>query len=355
MATYTSKLNLKKPEGNELFNRVQDLNDNWDKIDAINASQLPFTPTGNLSSTNVQTALAELDTEKASKLFATNLVTNGDFSNGTTGWTATSATGFQVVNGIAEFVATALNGRLEKNIGNISANEKYYASAKVKTDSSNVSLITTDLTVGGLVVRHVGNNDYQLLSGVYTQTIDKNITIRIVDARSSGWTKIYVDNILLINLTQVFGTGNEPTKEQMDWIFTERDRLGLGHLNGTQELLPMVSLLNLINKKANTAQEAWKTGSLTNGWTGTFRYLKTTTGLVIVEVNITGGTLRGFGIMPVGYRGSNVKKFFGSVFTDNASVKWASGELVDGMYLNSTQQVASYPNVSFVAVYRAEG
>ena len=115
MATYTSKLNLKKPEGNELFNRAQDLNDNWDKIDAHahddayyteaevdsllitkvdketgkslvsdatlldltdgnettlhkhNASNTPFTPTGNLSSTNVQNALAELDSEKASK------------------------------------------------------------------------------------------------------------------------------------------------------------------------------------------------------------------------------------------------------------------------------------------------
>ena len=32
-----------------------------------NASQLPYTPTGDLSSTNVQTALAELDSEKASK------------------------------------------------------------------------------------------------------------------------------------------------------------------------------------------------------------------------------------------------------------------------------------------------
>ena len=116
MATYTSKLNLKKPEGNELFNRAQDLNDNWDKIDAHahddayyteaevdsllitkvdketgkslvsdatlldltdgnettlhkhNASNTPFTPTGNLSSTNVQNALAELDSEKANKV-----------------------------------------------------------------------------------------------------------------------------------------------------------------------------------------------------------------------------------------------------------------------------------------------
>lgn len=101
MATYTSKLNLKKPEGNELFNRVQDLNDNWDKIDVHDhddkvdketgkslvsdatildltdgnettlhkhsASNTPFTPTGSLSSTNVQNALAELDSEKIAK------------------------------------------------------------------------------------------------------------------------------------------------------------------------------------------------------------------------------------------------------------------------------------------------
>ena len=68
MATYTSKLNLKKPEGNELFNRVQDLNDNWDKIDVIgSASGIPFTPSGELESTNSQDALIELENKKIAK------------------------------------------------------------------------------------------------------------------------------------------------------------------------------------------------------------------------------------------------------------------------------------------------
>ena len=149
------------------------------------------------------------------------------------------------------------------------------------------------------------------------------------------------------------------TKQQVDAQLADKAlKTEVGLLSGllTTAKTSIVNAINeLFNNKADKAQEAWKTGSLSNGWTGTFRYMKTTTGLVIVEVNITGGVLRGFGIMPVGYRSSSTRKFFGAVFTDSASVKWASGELVDGMYFNSTQPVASYPNVSFIAVYRAEG
>ena len=110
MPTNTSKFNLVKPLKSEKYN-VDVFNGNADIIDSqiysktevdtaldgkanttttvnskalstniiINASDVPNTPAGNISATNVQNAINELDTEKVDKLFATNLVQNSAF------------------------------------------------------------------------------------------------------------------------------------------------------------------------------------------------------------------------------------------------------------------------------------
>lgn len=199
------------------------------------------------SFSNVNTQLAH----KVENFKLKNEVVNGDFSQGTAGWNTTTTTGFTVVGGIAEFIATAVNGRIEKNIGTILANEKYYTCANVKADSSSVSLRTTDLTVGGIVASHTGNNTFKLLSGVYTQTVDNSIFIRIVDARGSGWTKIYTDNIMLIKLTSIFGVGNEPTKLEMDELMKViPNQWWDGELSLTQKQF-VTWQLNLIRKNTN--------------------------------------------------------------------------------------------------------
>ena len=347
MATYTSKLNLKKPEGNELFNRVQDLNDNWDKIDVHDhdddyyteaesdallltkvdketgkslvsdatlldltdgnettlhkhsATNIPFTPTGSLSSTNVQNALAELDSEKSGKLFATNLVINGDFANGTYMWNSWEATTVSNAEGIeiTNTGSSASGYTYQTNKPKVSSGDKIYAKFKFKPLSSGIVVVRLSIEASGLgspsasptfVSNPVLNTIYDL-SGLSTATITYDNPSHVVFISSPGSEKLQVYRTLLLNLTTIFGSGNEPTKEQMDWIFTERDRLALGHLNGTQELLPMVSLLNLINKKANIAQEAWITPTLLNGWTeiniyqGKIRYRKNNFGSVEIE------------------------------------------------------------------------
>lgn len=270
-----------------------------------NASQLPFTPTGSLSSTNVQTALAELDSEKATKLFATNLVTNGDFSNGTTGWSAVNGSMIES-GGVGIFTATAQNGHSRTININRTINNLYYIRASIKSTSNLVGFQSFGSPLA--TPRHSGSGLFENLSTILiASSTTPNWNIGVADTRASGWNAIEYDNLFCINLTALFGAGNEPTKEQMDWIFTERDRLGLGHLNGTQELLPMVSLLNLINKKADIAQEAWITPTLLNGWaveSGKIcRYRKNQLGQIEIELNITGGTL-GANIMtlPIGYR-----------------------------------------------------
>src|SRR5690606_27111425 len=43
----------------------------------------------------------------------------------------------------------------------------------------------------------------------------------IGDSRTSGWTPAYMDKLIAINLTEVFGAGNEPTLEEMDLLISK--------------------------------------------------------------------------------------------------------------------------------------
>ena len=324
-----------------------------------NASQLPFTPTSNLSSTNVQNALAELDSEKSGKLFATNLVTNGDFSNGTNGWSVT--TPVTVANNEASFTQTATNQGINQAI-NIPSGHKFYITCKVFGSSTLLALEIQKRTTpwtSFATKAHSAIAQYENLTLILTGTSETNdVNIRIRDTASSGWALTKVKEVIAINLTALFGSGNEPTKEQMDWIFTERDRLGLGHLNGTQELLPMVSLLNLINKKANIAQEAWITPTLLNGATaGTVvpQYYKDTLGNVHFKGNLViASPMLPFISLPVGYRPSNVVgaiAFPGWEFTTNKFSRIRTGDSNTLVAEVTAGRIISLDNIK----YRAEG
>ena len=145
-----------------------------------------------------------------------SMVTNGDFSNGTSGWTGIDA----VVSGIAEKTATAQY----QTIGYTTLNpttrrgHKIYASALVKSDSVLVALTISD-AISLSQTSHTGDNTFKTLSVI--RTIDNsatNVYCRIQDNRASGWTKYYADNIIMIDLTESYGAGKEPTQAYMDTL-----------------------------------------------------------------------------------------------------------------------------------------
>lgn len=142
------------------------------------------------------------------KLTVSNKLTNSDFSNGTTGWTAYTPNTLTVANGTGEFLATAQNSSLYQN-GKVEADHVYYLRGKIKTESNLVSL-----TMGATYSTHSGNNTFENLSLVHKATAAHGGFV--IDGRSSGWTPIYVDRMLLLDLTEIFGAGNEPTKERVD-------------------------------------------------------------------------------------------------------------------------------------------
>ena len=260
---------------------------------------------------------AELAT-KASKLFATNLVTNGDFSNGTTGWTALNSTisasgnvltitgnGLGTTPRSGSSIGTFASGKnvyfiLNARSRNANAQNLYFSVKKTSVSGATLSeiIVSSPVVDQWYPVSFVAKTNDS--STLYTTSIALYGSVAL--ANGSSHEIKYVSSV---DLTTLFGAGNEPTKEQMDWIFTERDRLGLGYLKGTQELLPMVSLLNLINKKANIAQEAWITATLSSGTTGALRYAKNQLGIVTVIFEITIGTGTAFtqlAAFPTSYR-----------------------------------------------------
>jgi len=133
-------------------------------------------------------------------------VENGDFAQGSTNWNASNGS-FTVSNGIATFTATAQGGYLIRGTKYV-ANHKYFIGGRVK------------LTSGTTQVRFRGWNGTNTLVSAYTKSTtdwqyiygiaSSNATttsgnIVLLDERSSGWDAIQTTDIMLIDLTQMFG------------------------------------------------------------------------------------------------------------------------------------------------------
>ena len=263
----------------------------------LKAENIANTPSGNISSTTVQGAINELDTEKANKLFATNLVINGDFSNGTTSWTGvggilSSNANIGIVTGNGTLALTYLN----QIIGTFIAGHKYYVRAKAKVTNSLASALYILIAPGtsGSQISVLANNglapiaDFQYdISSIFTQTNqigDFNLRVRAdyADNATANGKVMEVQYVSAINLTALFGAGNEPTKEQMDKLLSVYPN---SWFNGTSEIGSIGALMRA------TLGVQVVTPTLLNSRTGTAQYVVSNDGLVIFRGTASGGSL----------------------------------------------------------------
>ena len=280
-----------------------------------------FTPTGGISATNVQEALVELDREKADKLMATNLVKNGDFSQGTTGWTAGST-----VNSVANntLTSTGLGTSAtcyarQSSLIPVTLNDVWYIKSRQRVLNS---------FCGSLILQLANNSMFQVLtvgvtSPIKDQWYDISERLKLTNANTNGTAgsllllhvygsptdangaQMEVQKVQAVNLTKIFGAGNEPTKEQMDALLLKYPN---SWFDGTVDLVSVSDLekqvLKLDNEKASKVQAAWITPTLLNGATGTVKFMKDTLGFVHFKGTIdnpTGSTMESL-MMPFGYR-----------------------------------------------------
>lgn len=146
-----------------------------------------------------------------------NLVTNGNFANGATGWGAIFANILLTEKNILQFIASGANGRAKQgNTNEQLVGHKIYRSGLIKATSNLVGIGEGSASSKS----HSGNGMFERLSYISTWA-SFSIAIAVVDTRTSGWDTIYVSNLIAIDLTATFGAGKEPNLATCDALFAE--------------------------------------------------------------------------------------------------------------------------------------
>ena len=239
----------------------------------------------------------------------TNLVTNGDFSNGTTGYTIIGASSQSINNGKLKvnFNGSSYTPQVQSHL-NLIEGRKYYISLEYNSnDLTNSKMVRFEPSPFLTVYDSVSNP--AKFSIVITGVSGKNTLILM----NNGYTNhlplstewLECGNIIMVDLTEAFGAGNEPTKEEMDELMTYFPN---GWFDGAVNLANhkwfMTYMLKKFREKANKVQGKWITPTLLNGWVGLFqvRYRKDEFGVVRLKGRIEGG-VNGTTVftLPVGY------------------------------------------------------
>lgn len=182
-------------------------------IEGGNISGLSFSSLGDLT---VAGELIELD----NKFKVNQILENGDFRNGFQGWDFNSVQNDSIMieNGILKFttdgtIPTAVSGNLVLS-HQLEITHKYYAFTNVKYTGTMRLKATTYY-----MEERENNGEWVKLSGVITSggAFNRPFGIVILDKVP---TDVEVKDIFFINLTETFGEGNEPSKDDCDKMFS---------------------------------------------------------------------------------------------------------------------------------------
>ena len=265
---------------------------------------------------SVQAALDQLNNtvtaqEETIALPATNSISNGDFSNGTTGYTGSFGT-ISAANNTMSIVGDG--GGLGASVRQVTTTpcvigHKIYVRALVSvnniTDIDYLCVRVDGSTAGvGTNIKStepITADTFIAISGV--QKLDNTFAGFLRPQFGAYRKNGALDNtytchgkyMTAIDLTSVFGADNEPTATQMDTLLSYFPN---SWFDGTANLfnakMAMKSFYSLDNTKADKLQEAWITPTLINGWTAStypVSYFKDSLGFVHLKGFATGGTL----------------------------------------------------------------
>ena len=152
---------------------------------------------------------------------ATNLMANGDFGDGTiTGWVgiyATLAYDNGQLRATGNGTQIAVGGYIKLKTGLVK-DHKYYVRFKSTADTGAKSIAVYSGSGSPIVLASnpVGTN---ISSGIITCTADyPNLAVYeyFESPEAANGKTLYLDDIEVIDLTETFGKGNEPTKELLD-------------------------------------------------------------------------------------------------------------------------------------------
>lgn len=155
------------------------------------------------------TGKANINSIKGNTLVWNQLVEKG---NMTDGWVFSNSTG-SYSNNILTFTASAQGGFVRPDDPQyIYAGHKYFATVDVKATSAFTGRIYFTGRNESFILGPNYTTSWKTFSLVFTNTATgQNYFPRVFDTRDSGWDAIQIRNCMLIDLTQMFGSGNEPS------------------------------------------------------------------------------------------------------------------------------------------------
>lgn len=160
---------------------------------------------------------------------ATNSVRNGDFSNATYGWMTHDSSVNTTASG-AEVVAkgNSYYPRILTNVENIPIGNVLYGAATYYFDDvSNITAVRIQSSNHNFsdelaLKRDLAPKTLIRVSGVGKVITSAGIVTVAIEVRDPKVPTTYqVGSVLLIDLTETFGSGNEPTTEQMDKLLEQ--------------------------------------------------------------------------------------------------------------------------------------
>ena len=199
---------------------------------------------------------------KADKVVLKNLVENGDFSQGTTGWEFGQLNSDMVVsNGVSKVTARYVSYSPYHST-TIDKDKKYFISSKIKNldlrSSANPSYALTNGNSLLAESQHMGNyldeidtEKFSIVSRVVTANNNyTSISLMKFTTNLSSSQNAYFDDVIFVNLTDTFGEGNEPTKEEMDELIKIAGYIDGEYALDNKEMLIWTLALIRSNKNA---------------------------------------------------------------------------------------------------------
>lgn len=179
-----------------------------------------------------------------------NKLRNGSFTEGFSGWRANSSvTDYYVDNGVLTFVGAGRLGITDKNW--ILYNNPRYVFTEGEVVYNACWARSDELEAEFEISRGYAGSLYSLTSefelcSYFGTAIGNN---RFFCLGATEFKEVQVTNCIAISLTEVFGAGNEPTKEEMDTLIRQ-----IGWFEGTRTLKQTETtnwLLKLIRENKN--------------------------------------------------------------------------------------------------------
>lgn len=189
---------------------------------------------------------------KADKVVLNNLVSNGDFSDALLGWKEYNGGKIEVIDSRLKVntSTSAYSGTRQDINVKYEANDIIYTNVSVDNQNDhNITLNFQYLNRTNLV--QISPTFNGAVSTVQTANTSAASLIYYLTKNSiSDQYSFFIDNVILLNLTNIFGAGNEPSKEEMDELIKVIGYIDNEYALNNKEMLIWTLALIRRNKNA---------------------------------------------------------------------------------------------------------